>query len=107
MGIVVNLVDSWEPYRAARSALLNTLDSGNIRDCAQRHAQHIAKLVPHTQQLLKEGVLNEEAVLGHVTKILNVARECNVTLRWLILHTAPTLTGEFNSLFKKKKIYQV
>ena len=31
MGITVNLLDSWEPYRAARTALGNTLQPGNIQ----------------------------------------------------------------------------
>ena len=31
MGITINLVDKWEPYRAARTALNNTLQPGNIQ----------------------------------------------------------------------------
>jgi len=86
MGITVNLIDSWEPYKAARTALGNTLDSSNVGDVASRYAKRMQKLIPHTQQLLKEGVLVEENVLDHVSKVTNVIRECNVTLRWLMLH---------------------
>lgn len=32
MGMTVNLVDAWEPYKAARQALLNTLDTANVKD---------------------------------------------------------------------------
>ena len=32
MGITVNLLDAWEPYKAARTALSNTLTPGNIQD---------------------------------------------------------------------------
>lgn len=32
MGITVNLVDAWEPYKAAKTALNYTLDAANIRE---------------------------------------------------------------------------
>ena len=53
----------------------------------------LQKLIPHTQQLLKEGVLVEENVLDHVSKVTNVIRECNVTLRWLMLHASQPGSG--------------
>lgn len=101
MGMTVNLVDAWEPYKAARQALLNTLDSGNVRDQAVRHQGRLCRLIPRLQQLLKEGALQEEFVLDSVPKLLNTARECNVTLRWLLLHTVNlsqgfTAGGELN-----------
>lgn len=88
MGITVNLIDSWEPYKAAKNALSNTLDSGNIKEHATRYAARIQKLIPHTRELLKEGAIVEEQVLDRVNKVINIIRECNVTLRWLMLHTA-------------------
>lgn len=87
MGMTVNLVDAWEPYKAARQALLNTLDTANVRDQAVRYQGRLNRLIPRLQQLLKEGALREEFVLDSVPKLLNTARECNVTLRWLLLHT--------------------
>ena len=41
MGITVNLIDSWEPYKAARTALANTLDSSNVGDVASRYAKRM------------------------------------------------------------------
>ena len=32
MGIVVNLADAWEPYKAAKIALNNTLDLNNVKE---------------------------------------------------------------------------
>lgn len=32
MGITVNLVDAWSTYKAAMTALNNTLEPGNIRE---------------------------------------------------------------------------
>jgi len=37
----VNLIDSWEPYKAARTALGNTLDSSNVGDVASRYAKRM------------------------------------------------------------------
>lgn len=31
MGIVVNLVDAWDPYKASKTALNNTLNVDNVR----------------------------------------------------------------------------
>ncbi|XP_077547549.1 WASH complex subunit strump isoform X4 [Haemaphysalis longicornis] len=103
MGMTVNLVDAWEPYKAARQALLNTLDTANVRDQAVRYQGRLSRLIPRLQQLLQEGALREEFVLDSVPKLLNTARECNVTLRWLLLHTVslshqgfPAGGGELN-----------
>lgn len=35
MGITVNLVEAWEPYKAAKTALNYTLDTANIREQVQ------------------------------------------------------------------------
>ena len=35
---------------------------------------------------LKEGFLVEEYALDHIPKLMNCIRDCNVTLRWLMLH---------------------
>ena len=31
MGIVVNLIEAWEPYKAAKNALNNTIDAQNVK----------------------------------------------------------------------------
>lgn len=40
------------------------------------------------QQFLKEGYLREEMVLDNIPRLLNCLRDCNVAIRWLMLHTA-------------------
>ncbi|CAH0381661.1 unnamed protein product [Bemisia tabaci] len=89
LGFTVNLIDSWDPFKAAKTALCNTLETSNVRQQTSHHAGKIQKLMEKTKQLLREKALTEESVLGNTTKIMNLARECNVTLRWLILHTTP------------------
>ena len=49
----------------------------------------VQKLIPSLQQILKEGVLRDEYVLDNIQRLMNMMREANVTLRWLMLHTAP------------------
>ncbi|GLV32181.1 Strumpellin [Carabus blaptoides fortunei] len=91
MGITVNLIDSWEPYKAAKAALSNTLDSANIKEQSIKYGENLKKLIPQTRSVLKEGSLSEEKLMDNVNKVINVLRECNVTLRWLMLHTTPTI----------------
>lgn len=57
------------------------------------------KFINQTRQLLQEGALNEDVVLDHVNKVVNVVRECNVTLRWLMLHTAALPPGLSKEVF--------
>lgn len=51
------------------------------------------KLLPCIQKLVEEGALTEDQLLDNVQKVLNLVREANVTLRWLMLHTAPLSPG--------------
>ena len=44
---------------------------------------------PSVSKLQKEGALTEEKVLDHAVKMMNLVQECNVTLKWMMLHTAP------------------
>lgn len=91
MGITVNLIDSWEPYKAAKAALSNTLDTANIKEQSMKYGENLKKLIPQTRSVLKEGSLTEEKLMDNVNKVINVLRDCNVTLRWLMLHTTPTI----------------
>jgi WASH complex subunit strumpellin len=36
MGVIVNLVEQWEPYRAAKTALNNTVEPTNVKDLVSR-----------------------------------------------------------------------
>ena len=41
MGIVIDLWDWWLPYKAARSALNNTLENNNIKIVSQKYGQEM------------------------------------------------------------------
>ena len=51
MGIPVNLLDAWEPYKAARTALNNTLTPTNIQQQASMYMQRIPVLNKQVSQL--------------------------------------------------------
>ena len=41
MGILINLQDWWIPYKAARTALNNTLETSNVKKIAQTYGQRM------------------------------------------------------------------
>lgn len=55
---------------------------------ASRYASVSEKVHAQVQQFLKEGYLREEVLLDNIPRLLNCLRDCNVAIRWLMLHTA-------------------
>ncbi|KAG5323976.1 WASC5 protein, partial [Acromyrmex heyeri] len=91
MGTVISLCDWWSPYKAARTALNNTLENSNVKGIAQKYGVKMDKLTQETDEVQLAGTLDENAT-GSLVKLV---RECNVTLHWILLHTAmPTITLE-------------
>lgn len=106
MGLVGNLIELWEPYKASRLALKNTLQGSNTKDCAAKHGQQTEKLIVQLRQLLKEGVLTEEFLLENMQKLVNLIRQANNTLRWMLLHTNPLTLGKpFVCVFSFPSVY--
>ena len=96
MGLTVNLIEIWEPYKAARLALSNTIQTSNVKDCSSKHALQMGKLVKQLREVLKEGILNEEFLLDNMPKLINLIRQSNVTLRWMLLHTNSLIPGNLS-----------
>ncbi|XP_020285658.1 WASH complex subunit strumpellin [Pseudomyrmex gracilis] len=91
MGTVINLCDWWLPYKAARTALNNTLENSNVKGIAQKYGAKLDKLIRKNEEVQLAGTLDENDT-GSLVKLV---RECNVTLHWILLHTAtPTITLE-------------
>ncbi|KAL6032938.1 hypothetical protein STEG23_010927 [Scotinomys teguina] len=103
MGITVNLADAWEPYKAAKTALNNTLDLSNVKEQASRYARVSEKVRTEVQQFLKEGYLREEVLLDNIPRLLNCLRDCNVAIRWLMLHTADSACDPNNKRLRQIK----
>ncbi|KAF4022232.1 hypothetical protein G4228_013951, partial [Cervus hanglu yarkandensis] len=103
MGITVNLADAWEPYKAAKTALNNTLDLSNVREQASRYATVSERVHSQVHQFLKEGYLREELVLDNIPRLLNCLRDGNVAIRWLMLHTADSACDPNNKRLRQIK----
>lgn len=43
MGITVNLIEAWEPYKAAKTALNNTLEVANLQEQAVNYTRLLDK----------------------------------------------------------------
>lgn len=102
MGIIVNLIEAWEPFKAAKSALNNTLESVNLKKLSSYHGPLLQRLCQQSEKLLEEGRLNEELVLDSPSKLIKILRECNVTLRWLMLHTFSNVNIESSWITGKR-----
>lgn len=55
---------------------------------ATKYNQKMKRLNVQLEKNLQEGVLQEDFILDNIQKLMNIMREGNVTLRWLLLHTA-------------------
>ena len=87
--LVVNLSESWDPYKAAKNALANTLVPNNIRQQSVNHLNKLNECIKDVKQnYLNEGFLTQEYLLTHLNKVLTLLRQANCTLKWSILHTS-------------------
>lgn len=100
LGCIVDLSVAWEPFKAARSALKNVLTKKNATAVTQRQAETVPKLLAGLDRVLTEGVLIDEYVLENVQKLLNLVRNCNVTLRWFMIHRT-TMHRQFQQLVQQ------
>lgn len=67
--MIVNLAEVWDSYKAARSALANTLNQTNIK---QQSVYHMNKMIETTKDVkhhLNEGFLTQEYLLTHLNKV--------------------------------------
>ena len=85
MGLTVDLGEAWEPFKAANAALANIIDKEVVADLNEKFSTKVPKLLQQLKQLLTEGVLIEQFVLENIAKLLNTLRECNTTIRWLMM----------------------
>mmetsp|Transcript_21478 Transcript_21478/g.35261 ORF Transcript_21478/g.35261 Transcript_21478/m.35261 type:complete len:1140 (+) Transcript_21478:113-3532(+) len=86
MGFAVDLSQAWEPYRAARLALDNILNKQNVTDVTERFATAVNTLNAKLLKYLTKGVLNEPFVMSNIRVLMHCVRDCNVALRWFLLH---------------------
>lgn len=88
MGITVNLVDAWDHFKAAKTALTPVVETNSVKGFCLLHKEKLKKVFLQTFEILKVGVLTESFTLQTLTRIIALIRDCNVVLRWFILHTS-------------------
>lgn len=98
MGLTVNLIDAWDGYKAAKSALANILQPQMVKELAIGNERVLKKMLESTRGLLKEGVLNESFLMKNLPKIIKVIRECNFCIRWWILNSSQIYTKRSKTL---------
>ncbi|CAH1995491.1 unnamed protein product [Acanthoscelides obtectus] len=100
MGYTVNLIEMWDAFRGAKTALKNTMEHANVKKVTEIYGSNVKELLKMTNLLLKEGCITKDNLLKNINNITNTLRECNVTVRWLMLHTLlkPGLTDKTKRL---------
>lgn len=86
MGHTIDLTTEWGPHPAAKAALDNVLTTSFVQSLAEKNLKNSQKATQELAKYLVEGVLIQDYVLDNMTALLNCARNCNVVLRWRILH---------------------
>ncbi|XP_058458718.1 WASH complex subunit 5 [Malaya genurostris] len=106
MGITVNLLNAWDSFKAAKSAMLNTFDNTNLKEICTQQKRSMETLLNRTRNILKEGNLTEQKLLDNIPKVTALIRECNITVRWVMLHTGQPVI-DIGSPASTKKCQQV
>ena len=65
------------------------------------------KLLADLRDYLTDGVLVEDYVMDNISKLMNSLRDCNSTLRWLMLHGCtvnPKIKETLRGMVEKEKL---
>lgn len=85
-GYLVDITQYWFNFEASKLALNNNVNEKIISRIALMHQVKVKNLRKDLKMYLKEGKLLDDYVLDNVQPLLECLRECNITVRWLILH---------------------
>ena len=103
MGFTLNLIEAWDGFRAAKMALELSIGGTSADGVGpQWPRKKIESLTKEVSKILKEGVIVEDNILEKANHVITLLRECNVRLRWTILHTAPL--GKESTIKKSKQM---
>ncbi|TVU14738.1 hypothetical protein EJB05_38229, partial [Eragrostis curvula] len=80
----VDLLVSWDAYKEAKMSLVSCLSPASIRDISLHHYSKVPHLLADLGVHIR--AINKKYVLDNSPSLLSIIRECNFTLRWLLLH---------------------
>jgi WASH complex subunit strumpellin len=86
MGQLVDLTLEWANYPAAKTALEGVINAQLIKDATDKNTLAIQKSLDELKLYLTEGVLTQDYLLDNVNTLINAVRNCNISLRWRLLH---------------------
>lgn len=86
LGFTVDLSVAWDRFKAAKSSIGSALVLPAVKDLVNRHTSKVAYMIAELNGFLSEGVLTQNYVLNNIQTLVSCLRNCNVTLRWILLH---------------------
>lgn len=86
MGFAVDLTLAWDRYKAAKSCIGSTLAVSTLKPLVNKHTSKVMNKITELSSFLSEGVLTHDYVLKNIQALVSCLRDCNVILRWLLLH---------------------
>ena len=86
MGYVFDLSVIWKDFKSANLAIQNTIKQNSIR-YYKRNVERMPVLHQNIRDILSDGFTKTEQLLDGINKFVQLDRESNVTLRFMILHS--------------------
>ena len=86
MGYVFDLPTIWKDFKAANIAIQNTIKQNSLR-YYKRNMERMPELHQKIKEVISDGFTKTEQLLDGITKFIQLDRDANVTLRFMILHT--------------------
>lgn len=87
MGDLVNIIEAWYPYKAARESLMQLFEAEYVNNLVVQNNMKFEKVSRKIDQFLQEGWLDEETILENYTQIFSEIRSANFLLRWMLLQS--------------------
>lgn len=93
MGQIYDIAQEWASYPAAKQAIGHVITPDLVKQLSERNSSSINSCTNEVKQLLKEGILQHDYLLDNLNSLLNCVRNCNITLRWRLLHRRTKIEG--------------
>lgn len=86
MGHVIDISKEWSNFSAASAALANILTPSVVQKLHISNADMFRSCMVSLKNFLLEGLLTDQYVLDNTSALLKCLRECNVAVRWRMMH---------------------